>query len=352
MIGNISTNSVYLSCINNMVKEEVNNYRERTSLLTMDKAILKAYIIREKYTKEASLRLEAQGNWSLYAGSSVDTINRATPILTGNGSGSFFLSVSTYSRIYFELVCGAERLLLTERHLPMAGGYNFRDLGGFRTADGRYTKWGKLFRADELSNLTADDLKYLSSIPITSVIDFRAQSEARRSPDKLPPTVHFTYPIAITPGNLSSEGIQANMLKTNIDSHMKHMNRLLVSNPACVRAFRIFFAIVQNNLSAPLIFHCSAGKDRAGMATALVLFALGVDEATVMDDYLMSKIYLSDKYDAFIAKYPRAESIFTVKRMFLQAGINQIKRDHGSIMNFLTKELKVDVVRMRRLYLE
>jgi protein-tyrosine phosphatase len=133
---------------------------------------------------------------------------------------------------------------------------------------------------------------------------------------------------------------------------MKYMNRLLVSDPACVRAFRIFFAIVQNNLSAPLIFHCSAGKDRTGMAAALVLYSLGVDEQTIMEDYLSSKIYLSDKYDAFIAKYPRAESIFTVKKMFLQAGINQIKRDHGSVMDYLTKVLKVDIVKMRRLYLQ
>lgn len=335
-----------------MIQEGIHNYRREVPQLTMDSVIRKAQIIREKYTKEASLRLEAEGNWSLYAGSSVDTINRTAPILAGNGSGTFFLSVSTSIRIYFELVCGNERRILTEKQLPMTGGYNFRDLGGFRTMDGRCTKWGKLFRADELSNLTSEDLRYLASIPITSVIDFRAQSEARRSPDRLPLTVHFTYPIAITPGNLSNEGIQANMLKTNIDSHMKYMNRLLVSDPACVRSFRIFFAIVQNNLSAPLIFHCSAGKDRAGMAAALVLFALGVDEETVMEDYLMSKVYLSDKYDAFIAKYPRAESIFTVKRMFLQAGINQMKREHGSIMNFLTKVLKVDIIRMRRLYLD
>ncbi len=318
----------------------------------MNKAIVRAQIIREKYTKEATLSLEAEGNWSLYAGSSIETINLSVPILTGNGSGLFPLKVSTSIRIYFELHCGKDKLVFAEKHLPMAGGYNFRDLGGIKNSEGRSVKWGKLFRADELSNLTEDDVKYLSSIPITSVIDFRAQNEARRSPDKLPDTVQFAYPITITPGNLSSEGIQANLLKTNIDSHMKHMNRLLVSDPACVRAFRIFFAIVQNNLSAPLIFHCSAGKDRAGMAAALVLFALGVDEATVMEDYLMSKVYLSDKYDAFIARYPRAESIFTVKRMFLQAGINQMKRDYGSIQDFLTKELKVDVVKMRRLYLE
>ena len=318
----------------------------------MDRITQEAQIVRNKYTKEASLITNVEGDWSLYAGHSVENINYTAPLLKGNGSGSFHLTVSTSIRIYFVFETQSKRTILSERHLPMEGGYNFRDLGGFRTKEGRYTKWGKLFRADELSNLTESDVKYLSSIPITSVIDFRAPAETRRSPDRLPSTVQFTYPIAITPGNLSSEGIQANLLKANIDSHMKHMNRLLVSDLACIRAFRIFFAIVQNNLSAPLIFHCSAGKDRAGMAAALVLFSLGVDEETVMQDYLTSKIYLSDKYDAFIAKYPRAESIFTVKKMFLQAGINQIKRDHGSIMNFLTKELKVDIVRMRRLYLE
>lgn len=318
----------------------------------MNEHIQQVEIIRDKQSKAASLKIEAAGNWELYAGTSYDSINRETPILKGEGSGLFPLNISESIRIYFEVVGHDQNIFLSERHLPMTGGYNFRDLGGFKTADGRYTKWGRLFRADELSNLTNDDLKYLASIPITSVIDFRAQSEAKRSPDKLPETVKFTYPIAITPGNLSSEGIQANLLKTNIDVQMKQMNRLLVSDPTCVRAFRIFFAIVQNNLSAPLIFHCSAGKDRTGMAAALVLYALGVDEETIMQDYLSSKIYLSDKYDAFIAKYPRAESIFTVKRMFLHAGINQIKRDHGTVMDFLTKVLKVDIVRMRRLYLQ
>lgn len=320
--------------------------------MLMGKVIQKVYIVRDKKTKATSLNIELEGYWELYAGTSFESIDKTTPIITGKGSGIFPLNVDKSIRFYFELVTDKGTLLLAERHLPMVGGYNFRDLGGFKTKEGRYTKWGKLFRADELSNLTEDDLKYLSSIPITSVIDFRAQSEVKRSPDKLPHTVRFTYPIAITPGNLSSEGIQANLLSTNIDTQMKYMNRLLVSDPPCVRAFRIFFAIVQNNLSAPLIFHCSAGKDRTGMAAALVLYSLGVDEQTIMEDYLSSKIYLSDKYDAFIAKYPRAESIFTVKKMFLQAGINQIKRDHGTVMDYLTKVLKVDIVKMRRLYLE
>ena len=232
---------------------------EGKSRVSMDKVVQEAQIIRNKYTKEASLILNVKGSWSLYAGHAVENINDSAPILTGNGGGTFPLTVSTSIRIYFILETETKRILLAERHLPMEGGYNFRDLGGFKTKEGRYTKWGKLFRADELSNLTESDLKYLTSIPITSVIDFRAQAETRRSPDKLPPTVQFTYPIAITPGNLSTEGIQANLLKTNIDSHMKHMNRLLVSDPACVRSFRLLFFIVRQVKTAPewlLLWYC------------------------------------------------------------------------------------------------
>ncbi|WP_255491336.1 tyrosine-protein phosphatase [Dysgonomonas sp. ZJ279] len=313
---------------------------------------LKARILRDKQSKAASLEIDISDEWALYAGFSVEDIDFTTPILKGKGKGIFPLNVSLTARSYFGLMTPKGRSVLAERHLPMAGSYNFRDLGGIKTAEGRYIKWGKLFRGDDMSNLTDEDLTYLSSIPITSVIDFRAENESRRAPDKLPPSARFTYPIAITPGNLSSEGIQANLLKSNVNLHMKHMNRLLVSDPVCVRAFRILFAIVQNNLSAPLAFHCSAGKDRAGMGAALILFALGVDEATIMEDYLSSNKYLEDKYSNIINKYPRAEPIFTAKKMFLQAGINQIKRDHGTVMDFLTKELKVDIVRMRRIYLD
>lgn len=312
---------------------------------------LHAEILRDKYSKAASLKIETKGAWKLFVGNSVDNINKSKPILEGTGSGLFPLNVSASFRNYFEVTTSRKSRIIAERHLPMAGGYNFRDLGGIKTKDGRYIKWGKLFRADELSGLTNDDVLYLSSIPITSIIDFRAVTEMKRAPDKLPTSVKFSYPLSITPGNLSTEGIQANLLKTNIDIHMKQMNRILVSDPVCVNAFRKFFNIVQKRLSAPLIFHCSAGKDRTGMAAALLLFALGVSEEKIMDDYLMSKVFLADKYDVIIAKYPRAESIFTVKKMFLKAGINQIKRDYGTIDYFLENVLGVNIDKLQEMYL-
>lgn len=314
--------------------------------------IFHAAILRDKYTKEASLEVKTRGSWQLFVGSSPYKINRSKPILKGKGSGIFRLNVSTSFRNYFEFVCENKSVIIAERLLPIAGGYNFRDLGGIKAADGKTTKWGKLFRADELTHLTESDRIYLSSIPITSVIDFRSTIEMRRSPDKLPSSVKFSYPLTITPGNLTNEGIQANLLKTNIDIHMRQMNRSLISDPACVNAYRKFFNIIQKRLSAPIAFHCTAGKDRTGMASALLLYALGVEEKVIMSDYMASKDYIAEKYETFIAKFPRAASLFTVKRSFINAGYDQIIKEYGSADVFLTDVLNVNIEKLREMYLE
>lgn len=311
-----------------------------------------AKIYRDRLTKATSLHIKTSDSWSIYAGKQVDSIDLIHPILVGSGGGVFVLPVDPTIRSYFKLVVGIHSAILAERILPMEGGFNFRDLGGIELKDGRSIKWGKLFRADELANLTDNDTYYLASIPIRSVIDFRSESEIRKAPDRLPPSAQFSYPMKIAPGALRTEGIDSSSGKASFSSQMRQMNRLYVSDPACIRIYRIMFTIIQNSLSAPLVFHCSAGKDRTGMAAALVLFALGASEQTVIDDYMVSKHNIPDKYIALVEKFPRTEPIFTVKRSYIVAGINQIKREHGSIMNFLTTVLKVDIPKIRRLYLE
>lgn len=310
-----------------------------------------ASISRDKLTKVASLNINTTDEWSIFVGSDVETIDMAKPILTGKGAGVFELSVDLRKRSYFKLRVGMREAVLAERILPMTGAFNFRDLGGIKLADDRKVKWGKLFRADELTNLTEEDVEYLESISISSVIDFRAENEIKRAPDKLPKSARFKYPLAITPGAMRTDGAQSRAM-ASFSNQMKQMNRLYVSDPACVRAYRIMFTVIQNNLSAPIVFHCSAGKDRTGMATALILFALGASEETVLEDYMLSKKHIGDKYTAMVEKYPRTAPIFTVKRTYLEAGIEQMKNDYGSIENFLTQELKVDIPRLRRIYLQ
>ena len=87
------------------------------------------------------------------------------------------------------------------------------------------------------------------------------------------------------------------------------------------------------------------------MGAALVLFALGVDEKTIVDDYLASNIYLGDKYAQYIAKYPNLKPLFEVQKNFIMAGIDRMKKDHGSVEKYLINVLGVDIQKFREMYL-
>ena len=310
-------------------------------------------IIREKESKKASLQIYTKGNWKLYAGSSVDKIDFTQPIAQGMDSGTFPIDVPTDSRSYFQVVTEEGKSILSDRHLPMTGGYNFRDLGGYRNKDGKYVKWGKIFRSDDLHNLTDADLAYLASIPLVSIVDFRSQEEISQAADLDPSSVKHNYKYSITPGDLM-QAVQAdmkNITEMKADTLMMGMNVLLVSDSACIQEYRKFFDLLQNDENVPLMFHCSAGKDRTGMGAALVLSALGVDEETILKDYLLSNKYLANKYAAYKAQYPALSPLFEVKPEFLTAGLDRIKQDHGSVENYLTKVLHVDIDKMREKYL-
>lgn len=311
----------------------------------------KASIIRNKETKAAELNIETVGKWILYAGTSVEDIDFSKPIAEGEGSGTFPLNVSDSIRSYFQLVTSEGKTILAERHLPMTGGFNFRDLGGIKTSDGKYVKWGKIFRSDDLHTLTDADLNYLSSIPLISIVDFRSPDEIKRSPDRLPASVKTDYTYSISPGNLLAAKSLADLKESQMDSAMMEMNSILVNDTSCANRYKDFFTLLQDEKDVPLMFHCSAGKDRTGMGAALVLFALGVDENTIIDDYLSSNTYLGDKYAQYIAQNPNLKPLFEVKREFIMAGIDQIKKDHGSVENYLSNVLRVDIKKFREKYL-
>ncbi len=305
-----------------------------------------AGIIRDKDTKDASLTINTEGNWTLYAGKSDDAIDYSKSF-TGTGKGIFPIDVADSVRSYFQLITNDGKAILADKHLPMTGGFNFRDLGGIRNKDGKYVKWGKFIRTDELGNLTDEDLKYLSSIPVTSIIDFRSKQEVSALPDKLPESVKDYIELNITPGNLNVGSIEE-IPDMNFDSLMVAMNQLFVTDSVIIGQYRKFFEILQNENNLPLIFHCTAGKDRTGMGAALILFALNVDEATIMKDYLASNIYLKDKYSGLLEKYPKLEPMFGVKPEFLQASIDLIKQKYGSVDKYLTDVLKVDLDKFRK----
>lgn len=309
-------------------------------------------ILREGQSKAALLEAREDTEWELYAGPSVEDIDLSKPLARGDGAGAFPLGVPDDKRSYFQLTTPDGNAILAERRLPLEGGYNFRDLGGIRTTDGRYVRWGKLFRSDDMQNLTPADLAYLSSIPLRSVVDFRSTQEIQAAPDKLPDSVKTHYLYSISPGNLMGMVAEGKLPSAReLAKMMEKMNEQLVCDKDAVDQYRKFFALLQDEQNLPLSFHCTAGKDRTGMAAALFLSSLGVDEHIILNDYLASNHYLEDKYSALLGEYPGLEPLMEVRAEYLQAGLDKIAEEYGSIEQFLTGPLGVDIEKMKEIYL-
>lgn len=239
----------------------------------------------------------------------------------------------------------------TDRHLPMAGGYNFRDLGGYPTTDGRVVKQKKIIRSDDMFHLTADDLASLSSLPLVTVVDFRAKEEAAQAPDKLPETVRHHYSYPIVPGNIDMSMDFFSLDAEEAAQLMQGVYRELVASPESIKQYKAYFHLLQGEENTSLLFHCSAGKDRTGIAAALTLFALGVDEETIVQDYLLSNVYLADKYRKYTDPYPGLKPFFEVNPAYFQSSIQWIKTQHECVENYLEHVLDVNIEKLRNIYL-
>lgn len=310
------------------------------------------FIERDKQTKAVKLTVKEDSNWKLLAGDKPDSIDFSKLLLIGEKAGIFNIeSTNNTNRQYFIFKNDEGTILLSERHLPMEGGYNFRDLGGFKTKEGKYTKWGKLFRSDDLNHLTENDLNYLASIPMNTIVDFRSGQEIEKAPDKNPESLKKNISLSIEPGNISTYEQLFSLSEKEMEQFMMNLNVSLVTDSTIINKYKEFFALIQSDSDIPLMFHCSAGKDRTGMAAALILYALGVDEETIIDDYLASNYYLADKYAPMKKQYPNMAALFEVRPNYIKAGLEQIKKDHISIDNYLKNVLEVDVDKMKQMYL-
>lgn len=307
--------------------------------------------MRDKETKLAHLLAPSCGGWKLYR---VNTNMRgsAFPLLEGKKGGLFTLPAIGMKHTLFIFEQNGRRQLLAERQLPMQGGYNCRDMGGLAAPNGKHTRWGLVIRSDSLSSLTTGDLEYLASIPVATVVDFRSGNEAGKKPDRLPKGARAVH-LPVLPGRFDSTLTREEQIASiGAVKLMEHMVRLLVEVPEIIAGYREFFRLLQDEANLPLLFHCSAGKDRTGHAAALFLFSLGVDTDTVLRDYLASAKYLQEKFAVQMAARPSWAPLFTVKEEYLRVAIQTIEAKSGSVEAYLEEELGVDRAKMRSLYLQ
>src|SRR5712675_2663217 len=182
------------------------------------------------------------------------------------------------------------------RHLNLAGANNFRDLGGYPARDGRAVRWRQIFRSNHLGHLTEADIEVLRGLGLRSAFDFRGTEERvaamcgveEITVHSLPiePTVVATLRARLVNGVALSS---ADALDVMRDSYRNYVRQ---NTPS----FRALFAHLLED-RAPLVIHCTAGKDRTGFACALILHALGVPDQTIAEDYLLTnRFYRRDPH--------------------------------------------------------
>jgi protein-tyrosine phosphatase len=252
-----------------------------------------------------------------------------------------------------------------QRHIRLDGQDNFRDLGGYQTSDGRTVKWGQIYRAGQLSKLSRTDISRLRSLKICTVIDFRGQSEVeKRGTDLLPEGVRrISLPIAIkSDGSAKKEKEEKSSSSDSPDSSvsgkelMRKMTRSIMLDRPDVYSAMIRELIVSQN--RPLLFHCTAGKDRTGVGAAIILTLLGVPWETVREDYLLSNVYrkkenerdlkdirkdIAKKKGIPAAKVDMStyEALYYVEAEYLDAAYQEVISTYGSMESYLQNALGI-----------
>jgi len=251
------------------------------------------------------------------------------------------------------------------RLLNFGGIDNFRDLGGYATEDGRQVKWGVLYRSGTWNGATRADLDAARALGLASFVDFRSAAEKELEPDQLPAPLEFEVveiPILDEGNKTMVAEIMERVESGNFEGFDPHAT-MIESNRQFASEFTPQFQqFIQEVLEAqgrPVLWHCSAGKDRTGFAAAILLRILGVDQETVMADYLASREPSLDarKSTLLMLRVFKGEAaaeklavLMGVERAWLTAAFEKIDEQWGSFDAYVRDGLALsdaDVERLR-----
>ena len=239
------------------------------------------------------------------------------------------------------------------RRVRFEGAVNFRDLGGYRAAAGRQTRWGRVYRADNLAGLTEADLIRLAELRLKTLIDFRLPLERVASPDRLPAgsSIHVIEAGFIPAGTLEMLALvkAGTIPASEIERRVIAQYRLLSVDHT--QECRQTFAVASDHDSHPLLLHCTSGKDRTGFAAALLLQALGVARETVIEDYNLTNLFRRPVPHLLGPETPEdvTAMLLSAQPKYLEAAFDEIDRVYGSFDDFLVRALGVKESDRRRL---
>ena len=270
--------------------------------------------------------------------------------------------------------------LQAQQYLPVDGIVNARDLGGYPAAGGKTVRHGLLLRSASLAEAKEKDLSYLSGIPVGTVVDFRMDFELRGKEDKMIPGARYVrLPVNSSGIDVADEDAKELSRHKSFDirkfimiaafnkraQKIAHeMYPIMVTDEDCQKQFAAFLQMVVHADSA-ILFHCTQGKDRAGLASAYILFALGVDRETIIKDFdATNAIYakdvkrLSRRVRFFGGKDKEIETV----KAFIGANtdnfikvLDLIDSEYGSMLNYIQGPLGLsdnDIQRLKERYLQ
>jgi len=270
-----------------------------------------------------------------------------------------------------------------DQFLPVKGIINARDLGGYTGAGGRTVRTGKLIRAASLAEAKDADLAYFAGLPVREVIDFRQDYELKGKEDRMVPgAAYLRLPINSSAGINIEEEKEAEKIRNRkhfdvrkvimiaaFNERAQHLAEQLYPNmvlqPDCQKQFAAFLQRVVAAEDGAVLFHCTQGKDRTGLASAYILAALGVDRETIIADFdATNRVYEKDvqRLSRRVRFFGGKEKEVAVVRSFIGANtanftktLDLIDATYGSMANYLTGPLGLgqeDIATLHNKYLQ
>jgi protein-tyrosine phosphatase len=283
--------------------------------------------------------------------------------------GRFLLPAAGVERRYFLLRDEKTKRVVTvaERVLPLEHGSNFRDIGGYPAAGGKHVRWGLIYRSGASAMLTDADVQQVQALGLKQLVDLRSSEERVLAPtriDGVPYTaVGYSMAAVLKPASGNGEIKNGGAMYRNFPTFLAPQ-------------LRIVFADLLAQKGA-IAYNCSAGQDRTGFVTAIILSALGTPRDIIIQDYHLSTKYRqpanempkinlaahpNDPAAAVFARYqddPRGMVAQPLKEAdgtaFLSSAFDEIDKRWGSVDGYLEKEIglnKVDIANLRRIYLQ
>jgi protein-tyrosine phosphatase len=231
------------------------------------------------------------------------------------------------------------------RLIPLGGARNFRDLGGYHTRDGRQVEWGKAFRSDQLCDLSDQDREHINGLGLRLMIDLRNPSEIKGQEAFIPSGCAYRQMRVYKREPLAEYWSVLLFRRHAISQAMADSYILLAETRAEV--FGAILRLFANADNFPINYHCTSGKDRTGIVTALLLSLLGVPDETIIPDYSYSNRGFEHYYRKFVTRgrldilgvpYEEFSAVFMVDPHWMENLLAHIRSHYGSVKDYLIQK--------------